>query len=107
VKAGAADRSYGIQVAKLAGLPQPVVNRARNVLHRLERTDRRRPADDGIDDLPLFSAQRPTSGFDAATPSAVEKMLLGMHPDELSPKAALEKLYELKALAETLKKTKP
>jgi DNA mismatch repair protein MutS len=108
VKAGAADRSYGIQVAKLAGLPEPVVARARQVLARLEKADRRPKAgDESIDDLPLFSAARPRSASPADSPSAVEKLLLAMHPDDLSPKAALEKLYELKALAETLKKTKP
>ncbi|MET0409213.1 MAG: DNA mismatch repair protein MutS [Hyphomicrobium sp.] len=108
VKPGAADRSYGIQVAKLAGLPEPVVARARQVLARLEKADRRpRVGDESIDDLPLFSAVRPKGETGSASPSAVEKLLLAMHPDELSPKAALEKLYELKALAETLKKTKP
>jgi DNA mismatch repair protein MutS len=106
VKAGAADRSYGIQVAKLAGLPQAVVARAREVLNRLEKADRRPRGDDGIDDLPLFSAARPKGGLDERPPSAVEKILLAMHPDELSPKVALEKLYELKALAETVKKAK-
>ncbi len=108
VKPGAADRSYGIQVAKLAGLPEPVVARARQVLARLEKTDRRpRVGDESIDDLPLFSAARPRGAARDDSPSAVEKLLLAMHPDDLSPKAALEKLYELKALAETLKKTKP
>ncbi|MFA7306433.1 MAG: DNA mismatch repair protein MutS [Hyphomicrobium sp.] len=107
VKAGAADRSYGIQVAKLAGLPHDVVVRAREVLDRLEKADRRpRAGDDGLEDLPLFSAVRPKSGLNERAPSAVEKMLRAMHPDELSPKAALEKIYELKALAETEKKTK-
>ncbi|HVX36960.1 MAG TPA: DNA mismatch repair protein MutS [Hyphomicrobium sp.] len=106
VKAGAADRSYGIQVAKLAGLPHAVVARAREVLDRLEKADRRpRNGDDGLGDLPLFSAMRPKSGLNEREPSAVEKMLLAMHPDDLSPKAALEKIYELKALAETVKKT--
>jgi len=106
VKAGAADRSYGIQVAKLAGLPHDVVVRAREVLDRLEKADRRpRGGDDGLEDLPLFSAARPKSGLNERAPSAVEKMLRAMHPDELSPKAALEKIYELKALAETEKKT--
>ena len=105
VKAGAADRSYGIQVAKLAGLPSAVVVRAREVLDRLEKADRRpRTGDDGLEDLPLFSAVRPKSGLNERAPSAVEKMLRAMHPDELSPKAALEKIYELKALAETEKK---
>lgn len=108
VKPGAADRSYGIQVAKLAGLPDPVVTRARQVLARLEKADRRPKAgDESIDDLPLFSAARPRGASANEEPSAVEKLLLNMHPDDLSPKAALEKLYELKALAENLKKTKP
>jgi len=107
VKAGAADRSYGIQVAKLAGLPHTVVERAREVLTRLEKADRRpRLGDDGIDDLPLFSAARPRGGATDVPLSAVEKVLSGMHPDEMSPKAALEKLYELKALADNAKKTK-
>ncbi len=108
VKPGAADRSYGIQVAKLAGLPEPVVARARQVLARLEKADRRPKAgDESIDDLPLFSAARPRGASAGEPPSAVEKLLLAMHPDDLSPKAALEKLYELKALAENVKKTKP
>ncbi|MFT3732810.1 MAG: DNA mismatch repair protein MutS [Hyphomicrobium sp.] len=108
VKPGAADRSYGIQVAKLAGLPETVVSRARQVLARLEKADRRpRVGDESIDDLPLFSAARPRGAAPDDSPSAVEKLLLAMHPDDLTPKAALEKLYELKALAETLKKTKP
>ena len=100
VKPGAADRSYGIQVAKLAGLPDKVVGRAREVLAVLEKNDRR-PKDKGgaLDDLPLFAAARPQSGLAASEPSAVEKALAAMRPDELSPKAALEKLYELKALA--------
>jgi DNA mismatch repair protein MutS len=108
VKPGAADRSYGIQVAKLAGLPDAVVRRARQVLTRLEKAERRPAAgEDGLEDLPLFSAARPRSGLAEPAQSAVEKALLAMHPDELTPKAALEKLYELKALAENAKKTKP
>jgi DNA mismatch repair protein MutS len=105
VKAGAADRSYGIQVAKLAGLPDAVVRRARQVLARLEKAERRPAAgEDGLDDLPLFSAARPRSGLAGPAQSAVEKAVLAMHPDELTPKAALEKLYELKALADNAKR---
>lgn len=105
VKAGAADRSYGVQVAKLAGLPAPVVERAREVLSRLEKADRRPKDGDGaLDDLPLFSAARPQSGLSAPEPSLVEAALEAMSPDELSPKAALDKLYELKALARSGKK---
>ena len=105
VKAGAADRSYGIQVAKLAGLPHAVVTRAREVLTRLEKADRRPgKREDTIDDLPLFAAPRPETRSVDAVPSSAEKFLMALHPDELSPKLALEKLYELKALIETAKK---
>jgi DNA mismatch repair protein MutS len=58
VTAGVADRSYGVQVAKLAGLPAAVVERARIVLAELEASDRAAPARKLIDDLPLFSAAR-------------------------------------------------
>src|SRR6202040_3765896 len=59
VVAGAADRSYGIQVAKLAGLPPSVIERAKLVLAQLEAEDRISPARRLIDDLPLFAATRP------------------------------------------------
>ena len=101
-KAGAADRSYGIQVAKLAGLPAEVVARAREVLALLEKSERHAPKAGGaLDDLPLFAARRPKSGPDKAKPSAVLAALSEIRPDEMSPKSALERLYELKALAET------
>ena len=58
VVAGAADRSYGIQVAKLAGLPGAVIERAKIVLAQLESQDRTSPARKLIDDLPLFAATR-------------------------------------------------
>ncbi len=105
VKAGAADRSYGIQVAKLAGLPQDVITRAREVLDVLEKGDRRPNGrgQSGLEDLPLFAAARPKSFQGASGPSAVDKALESIRPDELSPKAALEKLYELKALAASIK----
>jgi len=99
VRPGAADRSYGIQVAKLAGLPGPVVKRAREVLARLERSDRRRAASDSLEDLPLFAHEvqaAPDPGRNA--PSALELALDKLNPDELSPRAALDALYELKAL---------
>lgn len=103
VKPGAADRSYGIQVAKLAGLPADVITRAREVLAKLEKADRRaRDGKAALDDLPLFAAPRPVSGArdDAVgnRQSAVEQALAAIRPDELSPRAALEKLYELQAL---------
>ncbi|MEQ1653856.1 MAG: DNA mismatch repair protein MutS, partial [Hyphomicrobium sp.] len=102
VKPGAASRSYGIQVAKLAGLPEPVLARAREVLTLLEKGDRR-PKDQGgaLDDLPLFAAARPRSAPPPAKASAVDTALAALRPDDLTPKAALEKLYELKALADS------
>ncbi len=105
LKAGAANRSYGIQVAKLAGLPQSVVSRAGEVLAVLEKGDRRpRDKEATLDELPLFAAVRPKSGPSQPKGSEIEKMLESVRPDELTPKAALEKLYELKSLAGTLRK---
>jgi DNA mismatch repair protein MutS len=95
---GAADRSYGIQVAKLAGLPPSVIERAKLVLAQLEAQDRTSPAHRLIDDLPLFAAARPTATpqADAALTALVEA-LGALHPDEMSPRDALEALYALKA----------
>ena len=101
VKPGAADRSYGIQVARLAGLPQPVIARAREVLEVLEKGDRK-PKQKGsasLEELPLFAATRPASFTPSSGPSALDKAFDDIRPDELTPKAALEMLYELKALA--------
>ena len=98
VKPGAADRSYGIQVAKLAGLPGPVVKRAREVLTRLEKADRRSGGTNGsLTDLPLFAHEPPPEPV-AAGPSEVEIALDDLRPDELSPRAALDALYQLKEL---------
>lgn len=99
VKPGAASRSYGIQVAKLAGLPPTVLARAREVLTLLERSDRRPKDQRVLDELPLFAASRPVSPAVNAEPSVVEAALAALRPDDLTPKAALDKLYELKALA--------
>jgi len=90
---GAADRSYGVQVAKLAGVPGAVVARAREVLERLESTESS-PA--RLDDLPLFAAAKPAP--EPAGPSPVDKALAALDPDELTPREALEALYRLKAL---------
>ncbi|WP_299357855.1 DNA mismatch repair protein MutS [uncultured Paracoccus sp.] len=98
VRKGAADRSYGVQVARLAGLPPSVVDRARDILNALEAGAREggaRPAA-LIDDLPLFRAA-PTPA--APGPSAVEARLGGVRPDDLSPREALELVYELAGLA--------
>jgi DNA mismatch repair protein MutS len=97
VVAGAADRSYGIQVAKLAGLPPTVIERAKVVLAQIEAEDRTSPARRLIDDLPLFAAARsaPAPQADAALTAIVEA-LAALHPDEMSPRDALEALYALK-----------
>ena len=98
VVAGAADRSYGIQVAKLAGLPPAVIARARQVLARLEKTQGK-PSADILDDLPLFAAMSPPqqpSEPESHGEAALE-MLAGIDPDVLSPRDALEALYRLKA----------
>jgi DNA mismatch repair protein MutS len=93
---GAADRSYGIQVAKLAGLPPAVIERAKVVLAKLEAEDRASPR--GFDELPLFAAApRPPSPRAAA--DTVIAALAALHPDEMSPREALEALYALKAKA--------
>jgi DNA mismatch repair protein MutS len=98
VVAGAADRSYGIAVAKLAGLPASVIERAKLVLAQIEAEDRTSPARRLIDDLPLFSAARPAPAPPAdAALSAVIEALAALHPDDMSPRDALEALYALKA----------
>ena len=99
VRPGAADRSYGVQVGKLAGLPASVVARAHDVLDALEKGEReggdRQKA--LIDDLPLFSAV-PTPAPQAVKPSPVTDRLKDIHPDMLTPKEALDLIYELKSL---------
>ncbi|MCB1520102.1 MAG: DNA mismatch repair protein MutS [Hyphomicrobiaceae bacterium] len=100
VRAGAADRSYGIQVAKLAGLPRPVVERASEVLHLLETSDQVKSGAAALDDLPLFAAARPKNPIAASQqPSEIEAALERINPDELTPRGALDALYALKALA--------
>ncbi len=99
VAPGAADRSYGIHVGRLAGLPPAVVSRAEEVLAILENGDQASAATKLAEDLPLFAAQaRPKSGVAAKGPSAVETALAEVSPDALSPREALETLYKLKSL---------
>jgi DNA mismatch repair protein MutS len=100
VVAGAADRSYGIQVAKLAGLPAAVIERARHVLGVLEAEDRTSPARKLVDDLPLFAA-RPAPPPKVADPraEAVLRKLAEIDPDDMSPREALEALYALRQAA--------
>ena len=98
VRLGAADRSYGVQVAKLAGLPESVVARARLVLEALEKGEREGGNQKAfIDDLPLFAA-KPVPPPAPQTKSAAEGRLRDVLPDELTPKEALNLIYELKAL---------
>lgn len=89
VAKGAADRSYGIHVARLAGLPAAVVARAENVLNHLQKNQGKNKA---AESLPLF-----TTTMTLPSLSAVEQVLDKINPDELSPKEALEALYRLKA----------
>jgi DNA mismatch repair protein MutS len=98
VAAGTADRSYGIHVAKLAGLPAEVTTRAEEVLQILEKGEQGGALARLADDLPLFRAARPIPTTPAPKASAVEEMLRGIRPDELSPREALELLYRLKLL---------
>ena len=102
VRKGAADRSYGVQVAQLAGLPKSVVARARVVLEALEKGEREGGGKQKtlIDDLPLFAAvPAPQEAKPAKSP--VTDLLEEIHPDELTPKAALDVLYKLKEAAKT------
>lgn len=100
VKRGAADRSYGVQVAQLAGLPPSVVNRARDVLEMLEKGEREGGKQKAlIDDLPLFAAAPAPKPQAETGPSPVQEKLDTIIPDDLSPREALELLYEIKALS--------
>ncbi|HEY8592135.1 MAG TPA: DNA mismatch repair protein MutS [Sphingomicrobium sp.] len=96
VAGGAADRSYGIAVAKLAGLPPAVVSRARSVLAKLEAgRDATGGIAAGLDDLPLFAAAaEPEQG-----PDPLAAALDAIDPDALAPRDALEALYRLKRIA--------
>src|SRR3954464_1123050 len=94
VVAGAADRSYGIQVAKLAGLPAAVIERAKLVLAQLESQDRT-SARTLIDDLPLFAASGRTATPKQDAADELRDALAALNPDEMSPKEALEALYAL------------
>ncbi len=96
VIAGAADRSYGIQVGKLAGLPDLVIRRAKEVLSALEEGDSGRRAATLVDDLPLFQATAPKPAESSVAHEALE-MLAEVNPDELTPRAALDFLYQLRS----------
>jgi DNA mismatch repair protein MutS len=100
VASGSADRSYGVQVARLAGLPQAVVERAKAVLAQLETGESAGKAERLIDDLPLFAAhvRREPAQKPKANPAL--GALAAINPDELTPKEALDALYRLKTLSD-------
>jgi DNA mismatch repair protein MutS len=92
---GAADKSYGLAVARLAGVPAPVLSRARGVLARLEANrDKTGGLAAGMTDLPLFGAAAPEPAADA-----IRARLADIDPDAITPREALDLLNELKALA--------
>ncbi|KKB07868.1 DNA mismatch repair protein MutS [Devosia chinhatensis] len=103
---GAADRSYGIQVARLAGLPDPVIARARQVLDVLEQrsagTASSRQKASVLDDLPLFAHQSPPApkGKDP-----VYEALDTLRPDEMTPRQAIETLYQLKKIRDDARRS--
>lgn len=107
LKSGAADRSYGIQVAKLAGLPAHVVRRAREVLTILEKTESKKGAPDGLlDELPLFAVARSQElHVENERSSPVAEAIDALKPDKLTPRAALDEIYRLKSLRNA--ETKP
>ncbi len=98
VAPGDAEASYGIHVARLAGLPTAVVARAEEVLATLEAGDQGANVGRLADDLPLFSAGAAEPPRPAG-PSEAERLLAEINPDELTPRAALEFLYRLKSAA--------
>ncbi|MCJ2083319.1 DNA mismatch repair protein MutS [Methylobacterium sp. J-090] len=96
---GVADRSYGLQVARLAGLPPGVIARAGAILKNLEKPERDRPTRPRIDDLPLFAALSAPPMEEAPPERAdgLRRVLDEIDPDALTPREALEALYRLKA----------
>ena len=98
VQAGPADKSYGVQVAKLAGLPKKAVKRAGQILKQLEAEP------SAPESLPLFAAASlapdmdESEGVETTGPSAADLMLQQIDPDSLTPREALDLLYRLKSL---------
>ncbi|TXN62169.1 DNA mismatch repair protein MutS, partial [Methylobacterium sp. WL18] len=93
---GIAERSYGLQVARLAGLPASVVTRAGAILKSLEKAERGRPARAKIDDLPLFAALAPPPPPEPPAEDPIGTLLDTIDPDALTPREALDALYRLK-----------
>jgi DNA mismatch repair protein MutS len=90
IEPGPASRSYGVQVARLAGMPASVVRQARGTLDALEAQQR-----DAQAQVDLFAAPAPVQ---ADTPSPLEDAVADLDPDSLSPREALDALYKLKKL---------
>ncbi|HAX92294.1 MAG TPA: DNA mismatch repair protein MutS [Rhodospirillaceae bacterium] len=97
VIAGTADRSYGLHVAQMAGLPASVIHRAETVLHQLETDKANLKACDLADNLPLFSARTPKT-MQKEADSRLYDAVQALNLDEMTPKDALNALYELKKL---------
>ena len=97
VRSGAADRSYGIHVARLAGLPASVTSRANEVLALLEADQSKAKGGGALDDLPLFAAIPETV---PENDDALRDALEAVNPDELTPRSALDLLYRLKKIAQ-------
>ena len=95
VAEGAADRSYGLHVAKLAGLPEAVIARAQDILHKLEGSNRAGTLTKLAEDLPLFNA----APAKPPLPDPLADYLSALSPDTLTPREALDALYALKALS--------
>ncbi len=95
---GTADRSYGIQVARLAGLPQAVVERARDVLHQLEDSSSGQSVSALVDELPLFSVKAKQAERAVQQDDQIRNLLADTVPDDMTPREAMERLYALKAL---------
>ena len=96
VASGSADRSYGIHVARLAGLPATVINRAADILHQLEKEQRNAPR--LAESLPLFSYAPPPPEQIINISQMITDEIKGVTPDNLTPKEALEILYKLKEI---------
>ena len=101
VKDGPADRSYGIAVAALAGVPGEVINQAREILGALEGAPRASLTEPPSPQLGLFD-RAPAAPAPASPPAPGDAQILealdGIDPDSLSPRAALDALYRLKSL---------
>ena len=100
---GTADRSYGIHVAQIAGLPKTVIKRAEQVLKALEKNQNIQKNVVIVDDLPLFAALKESENEEVSSP--LKQALDKLNPDNLTPREALDKIYELKVLYDDEKKS--